>query len=65
MLTVSVPISMSSIVVYSDTPTFVVGLLVLLSKTVTVKTLVPKRLGLTFSATVNLLSVVLTVALKG
>src|SRR5258708_17416945 len=50
--------SISNMVKYKDTPTSVVGLLVRLSITVTVKTLVPKRLGLTLSFTVNLLSVV-------
>ncbi len=64
-LILSVPISISSIVVYSDTPTFVVGLPVLLSTTFTVNTLVPKRFGLTLNMIVNLLSVVFTVVLYG
>ncbi len=64
-LTLSVPIYISSIVVNSDMPTLVVGLPVLFSTTLTVNTLVPKRLGLTLKAIVNLLSVVFTVVLYG
>src|SRR5258707_3648096 len=44
---------------------FVSALPVLLSTTLTVNTLVPKRLGLTVSVAVNLLSVVRTDAVNG
>ena len=63
-MTVSVPMSMSRCVVYSETPTLGVGVPVWVSTTLTINTLGPGVFGLTVSVIVNLLLDVLTVVWK-